>query len=528
MLRLSSTWTEFVHVVVQNAVFRADLWDVLLLGEDLAWLQQGLTRMGLACRVAEAGERAYAASFVVCAPAESAPNDQTLHLLQQAWQATTKVLVVVMDVQGSQATIAARDTWACLCAELGIGPCEWYAPEDFGSALFSCTGWVMVAWRSEAGLSYAAHQEMCTAVPSSVLRTLPARAERVLALQTLVRPHVCVLVPGLRFLSIIWPIMWELLANFRFSVLPVGILTDRGTTHEELVLELQACQADLWWAHYPLCLSDSLVLHAAKYQPVPCIVTMRGACWTGYGAAEAMHTLPYASYIVSLTDAYTQQSRCMFPALCTSRFVTIPNGVDLALLRQRSLFRQKAALPGTAPYVLTSSSIYFAGKMRGAEELAAASDRLHGTLLCTSSQPTPSRQFGPRAWYLGQVGDLFSLFQVVRVFVYHSYQDSQPTALLEALAAGLPCVVVATGGTGVHEMVVDGVTGFVCSDVSSAIVRVNEILANPLLGIEVATHAQQAMRQSWSRTAAGYRVLFDKVLAGGELGLCAGLFDHVP
>lgn len=62
-----------------------------------------------------------------------------------------------------------------------------------------------------------------------------------------------------------------------------------------------------------------------------------------------------------------------------------------------------------------------------------------------------------RVRFLGQVSKIESLLQVADLFVFPSYSEGMPNALLEAMATGLPCV--ASDIPGVHDLIEDGVNG---------------------------------------------------------------------
>ena len=66
---------------------------------------------------------------------------------------------------------------------------------------------------------------------------------------------------------------------------------------------------------------------------------------------------------------------------------------------------------------------------------------------------------GPSFIFLGQRHDVPQLLLGMDVFVLTSHTEGLPNALMEAMAAGLPCVVTDAGGC--REVVADEETGFV-------------------------------------------------------------------
>lgn len=60
----------------------------------------------------------------------------------------------------------------------------------------------------------------------------------------------------------------------------------------------------------------------------------------------------------------------------------------------------------------------------------------------------------------GERDDVGDLLGAMNVFLLTSEREGMPNAAMEAMAAGLPCVVTDAGGAG--ELVVDGETGYVC------------------------------------------------------------------
>ena len=91
--------------------------------------------------------------------------------------------------------------------------------------------------------------------------------------------------------------------------------------------------------------------------------------------------------------------------------------------------------------------------------------------------------------FLGRT-KLDPLYQASDVFLFPSKTETQGLAVGEALAAGIPCVVVDAGGA--PESVRDGVDGFLVPDDPSALAaRTLELLADPDLHRRMATEARR-------------------------------------
>lgn len=92
-----------------------------------------------------------------------------------------------------------------------------------------------------------------------------------------------------------------------------------------------------------------------------------------------------------------------------------------------------------------------------------------------------SWELSERVLLLGQRDDVAELLQVMDVFVLTSRYEGMPNAVMEAMAAGRPCVTTDAGGSG--ELVVHGNTGFVApiGDATQVAGYVLTLLDNPEL-----------------------------------------------
>jgi glycosyltransferase involved in cell wall biosynthesis len=181
--------------------------------------------------------------------------------------------------------------------------------------------------------------------------------------------------------------------------------------------------------------------------------------------------------------------------LSPERVVVVPNGVDLAEGRaapgaaeRRAVRRELGVAEGT-PLVATVS-VLRPGK--GLEVLVAAAPAVlaaHPRARFAVVGDGPARPELEARTAAGGVGealawtgfrrDVPALLAAADLFVLPSLDDAFPTAILEAMAAGLP--VVATRAGGIPEIVDDGATGLLVppGDAAALARAVSALLADP-------------------------------------------------
>lgn len=122
-----------------------------------------------------------------------------------------------------------------------------------------------------------------------------------------------------------------------------------------------------------------------------------------------------------------------------------------------------------------------------------------------------------RVSFLGWRKDLDSLLADWDAFVVPSLRESLPTALLEAMAAGLP--VVASNVGGIPEAVDDGGTGWLAppGDVEALTQRLRQIAENPEQAHAVGMAARKEVEERFgdARMAAEISAVYDEVLHPG-------------
>jgi glycosyltransferase involved in cell wall biosynthesis len=181
--------------------------------------------------------------------------------------------------------------------------------------------------------------------------------------------------------------------------------------------------------------------------------------------------------------------------LSAERVVVVPNGVDLAEGRaapgaaERRAVRRELGVAQGAPVVATVSLLR-PGK--GLEVLLAAAPAVlaaHPRARFAVVGDGPARaelEAGAAAGGVGEAvawtgfrRDVPALLAAADLFVLPSLDDAFPTAILEAMAAGLP--VVATRAGGIPEIVDDGATGLLVppGDAAALARAISTLLADP-------------------------------------------------
>lgn len=89
-----------------------------------------------------------------------------------------------------------------------------------------------------------------------------------------------------------------------------------------------------------------------------------------------------------------------------------------------------------------------------------------------------------RVHFLGYRSDVASLLHASDVFVFPSYREGLPVALMEAMAAGVP--IVASRIRGNVDLIEDGVNGFLCDprDAEGFASKIQKLLEKPNLAAE--------------------------------------------
>jgi glycosyltransferase involved in cell wall biosynthesis len=109
-----------------------------------------------------------------------------------------------------------------------------------------------------------------------------------------------------------------------------------------------------------------------------------------------------------------------------------------------------------------------------------------------------------------------SALQRMDIYVNTSYQEGMPNGVLEAMACALP--VVATDADGTSDLVVDGVTGFICGmgDLHALLRCCRRLIAEPALRQRLGRAGRARVQQLFSpeREAAAVEALLRQACGG--------------
>lgn len=205
------------------------------------------------------------------------------------------------------------------------------------------------------------------------------------------------------------------------------------------------------------------------------------------------------------------------PLADASRLVTLENGLDCAGFAARAAAGPSSPLPATDGPVLASVGRLLPHKGQALvidafERIAVrfptaalwiAGDGVEYDRLQARAGRSP---FASRIHLLGRRDDIPALLARASIFVNASSREGMSNAVLEAMAAGLPSVVV--DAPGVTECHVDGATGFVvCADAEDIAAALLKILHDPAVASWMGEAARLRVSEHYSMEACRARYL---------------------
>jgi glycosyltransferase involved in cell wall biosynthesis len=338
-------------------------------------------------------------------------------------------------------------------------------------------------------------------------------AEREVGVSRTPRPVVCLPTKGFRFMSRTLWLLRELVSHFRFvAVGAVGI----GKGLDRAVEHVGEIRPNLCWIFYPNA-EGAVAMGVKKRFKVPYIMTGRGEYW---------HTKPryldLADSVASNADRLIGLSQTYVRNLCArlarpydDSVTVIPNGIHIPT----ELSGPMQNLPSSKDRrVLAVLNMKLDPKAQAARDLIAAFERQanRGVLIvATSGGGLPTGQLSRRVFNVGFVSDIYSFLQSGAVFLHHSYLDSQPTVILEAMVTSIPCVVSKHPNSGAYEIVSSGRTGYAYKSLGKCISAVMGLLANPEKRRTLGAAGRRMIenKYSWANTAKPYVDLIDAMEA---------------
>jgi glycosyltransferase involved in cell wall biosynthesis len=116
---------------------------------------------------------------------------------------------------------------------------------------------------------------------------------------------------------------------------------------------------------------------------------------------------------------------------------------------------------------------------------------------------------------------MLEALQRMDIYVNTSYQEGMPNGVLEAMACGLP--VVATDADGTPQLVVDGITGYLCrrGDLDALVERCGRLITQPALRQRFGSAGRWRVQQHFQpeqEAAAVEAVLYQACHHAGQVG----------
>jgi glycosyltransferase involved in cell wall biosynthesis len=236
--------------------------------------------------------------------------------------------------------------------------------------------------------------------------------------------------------------------------------------------------------------------------------------------------LKRASMVVGCSKKVADEMGRRYAAFLAGRLRTIPNGIDAARYGgfSRSLSRSELGLDEGASVVVAVGRL---GDAKGYPILLNAMSMLlarlpDATLLIAGEGPLRSRLegqaeelgLGRRVRFLGARPDVPRILAAGDVFALSSLWEGLPMALLEAMAAGIPCV--ATGVGGIPEAMRDQEEGLVVppNDAGALAAALARCLEDRDFASRLAQRARARVERDFSarRMAREYASLYEELV----------------
>ncbi len=245
-----------------------------------------------------------------------------------------------------------------------------------------------------------------------------------------------------------------------------------------------------------------------------------------------------ASHYIAITETFRKS--CEAAGLPVSKVSLIPNGVDIARFcpvsePERQALRTRLGIPAD------KIVLAYAGLVRpekGIDFLLDAASKLHGqhssAMLVLMGPvepwlPAEERRYADRmlerikgelrgiVQFVGNVSNVHEFFQASDIFVSASHREGFPNVLLEAMATGLPPVVIEIPG--VHAGILrDGTDGVVVPqrDVQAFVRELERLVDQPERRRAIGAAARRKAKEHYSvdRVTTDYLHLYRELVHG--------------
>jgi glycosyltransferase involved in cell wall biosynthesis len=265
---------------------------------------------------------------------------------------------------------------------------------------------------------------------------------------------------------------------------------------------------------------------AARRVGVPVIVSaLHSTGWPdGVGRLNRMLT-PITDAFIAVAASHGRflVERSGFPA---RKVAVIPNGVDTQRFAPSSDVadvRRALGVDPSAPVVgivaalrpEKNHELFLEMARRVVNELPDTRFVVIGDGPCRERLEERARELGlaSHVLFLGMRDDVPRLLAAIDVFALTSRMEANPISILEAMSAGRP--VVATNVGSIHEVVVEGETGFLATpgDAGQLADRVLRLAGDPQRRVAMGAAARRSVVDQWSIQAMveGYERLIETI-----------------
>ncbi len=264
----------------------------------------------------------------------------------------------------------------------------------------------------------------------------------------------------------------------------------------------------------------SWLIHAAllgrvmgRLTGVPIIVTARHSVDFGSGLRQRLNR--WTSHLDDRTIAICDHMRQVEMAqtgVATEKIVTIFNGIPNVTFPERQSARtallQSLRLPPDALLVGTVGRLHAAkGHADLAEavpQIVTAMPQVHFVWIGDGPERTALEaqvkrlEIAGHVHFLGDRTDVPALLVALDLFVMPSRWEGLSVGILEAMAAGLPVVATAVGGS--PELVIDGEAGRLVPPQDAAVLAqaIRQILINPVLARQMGAAGRQRVQSHFT------------------------------